>query len=181
MTPIDNAYEEVILVDEADQEIGVAEKLSAHQNNRLHRAFSVFIFRQNKEWELLLQQRNLDKYHSPGLWTNTCCSHPRLGENIVAAGERRLKEELGIHIALRNVGWFHYNAHFSNGLSENENDHVLVGVAPVTQVIQPNPLEVHAFRWVRIDVLEEEIAAQPAQFTPWLLEALGLAKKDLLS
>src|SRR3990167_52338 len=94
------ATEYIILVDEADREIGTAEKLEAHRQNLLHRAFSVFIFRQGKQLELLLQQRALHKYHSPGLWTNTCCSHPRQGENIVAAGERRLKEELGIKAKL---------------------------------------------------------------------------------
>src|SRR5437763_15816865 len=110
------ATEYIVLVDAQDREIGIAEKLSAHEKNLLHRAFSVFIFRQTPAFELLLQQRAMNKYHSPGLWTNTCCSHPRSGEEITAAGGRRLQEELGIVTPLKDVGWFHYNAHFPNGL-----------------------------------------------------------------
>src|SRR3990167_4634178 len=104
------ATEYVILVNEVDQEIGVAEKLSAHQKNQLHRAFSVFIFQENSR-ELLLQQRAFHKYHSPGLWTNTCCSHPKLGESLIKAGERRLEEELGFTTSLKDLSWFHYIAH----------------------------------------------------------------------
>ncbi len=112
------ALEQVILVDEQDRDIGVAEKLLAHQKNLLHRAFSVFIFRQSpgSHLELLLQQRALHKYHSGGLWTNTCCSHPRPGETVIEAGQRRLREELGVVTPLADNGWFQYNAHFSNGL-----------------------------------------------------------------
>src|SRR3989338_4869056 len=124
------ATEYVILVDDHDQEIGYAEKLSAHKKNLLHRAFSVFIFRKQPRLELLLQQRALKKYHSAGLWTNTCCSHPRPGENIMQAAERRLYEELTIKTPLQDLGWFHYNAHFQNALSENEIDHVLLGDVP---------------------------------------------------
>ena len=166
---------DVILVDENDREIGAAQKLEAHQRNLLHRAFSVFIFRQTSHCELLLQQRALHKYHSPGLWTNTCCSHPRPGEKTIAAGERRLHEELGIRISLKHLGTFHYNAHFANGLSENEIDHVLVGTAEEGLVITPNKEEVHAYRWVRLDALEDEIHAYPERFTPWFAQALALA------
>ena len=125
------ATEYVILVDQTDQEIGIAEKLAAHLENRCHRAFSIFIFRYlnhpEQSPELLLQQRAFDKYHSGGLWTNTCCSHPRPGEAVLAAGERRLQEEFGIPASLRALGWFHYIAKFDNGLTENEVDHVLLG------------------------------------------------------
>src|SRR3990167_1504236 len=110
--------DQVILVDENDTAIGTAEKLAAHEQNLLHRAFSIFIFRDSPQRELLLQQRALGKYHSPGLWTNTCCSHPRPGEAILEAGKRRLQEELGLTSELSDLGWFHYNAHFPNGLSE---------------------------------------------------------------
>src|SRR3990167_3018254 len=103
------ATEYVILVDEHDQEIGQAEKLSAHQKNLLHRAFSIFIFHRTPQLELLLQQRALVKYHSAGLWTNTCCSHPHPGETVIQAGERRLQEEIGIRTSLKDLGWFHYN------------------------------------------------------------------------
>ena len=173
------ATEYVVLVDAGNHEIGLAEKLFAHQMNLLHRAFSVFIFRKNPQLELLLQQRALGKYHSAGLWTNTCCSHPRARETIIAAGERRLYEELGFHTTLRDVGWFHYNVHFSNGLAENEIDHVLIGEIPTDLKFEPNPEEIHAVRWITIPALETELAADPTLFTPWLIEALDVVKKNL--
>src|SRR3990167_9474353 len=101
--------EYVILVDEQDRPLGTAEKIEAHQKNLLHRAFSVFIFRAQPQLELLLQQRADSKYHAAGLWTNTCCSHPRLHEDILQAGQRRLQEELGFTAALQSLGWLHYN------------------------------------------------------------------------
>lgn len=169
------AIEQVILVDEKDTATGAAEKLVAHEQNLLHRAFSVFIFRESPHRELLLQQRALAKYHSPGLWTNTCCSHPRPDEGILDAGKRRLKEELGLVAELSNMGWFHYNAHFPNGLSENEIDHVLVGMVDADTVIVPNPDEIHALRWVKVEDLQREIAENQERFTPWLKQALDLA------
>lgn len=172
------ATEYLVLVDEQNKEIGTAEKLSAHARNLLHRAFSVFIFREESQLELLLQQRAFDKYHSQGLWTNTCCSHPRIGESIVEAGRRRLKEELGIVAALKDLGWFHYNAHFSNGLSENEIDHVLVGTITTDTKIIPNSKEVHAYRWVTLPDLQQELNNHPENFTPWLASALALVKRN---
>jgi len=168
--------EQVILVDDNDREIGTAEKLSAHQHNLLHRAFSIFIFKDQPPYPLLLQQRSLHKYHSPGLWTNTCCSHPRLGETLLAAGERRLFEEMGLRCALKNVGRFHYIAHFDNGLSENEIDHVLIGLVPADILISPNPQEVHTYRWITLPELEQTLREHPEQFTPWLLKALEIVK-----
>jgi isopentenyl-diphosphate delta-isomerase type 1 len=170
------ATEYVILVDENDREIGTAEKLSAHEKNLLHRAFSIFIFRREPRLELLLQQRALTKYHSPGLWTNTCCSHPRPGESILAAAERRLQEEFGIQSTLKIVGRFHYNAHFPNGLSENELDHVLIGEVDTHIKVHAHPDEIHAYRWVSIPELEEELTTKPTQFTPWLKQALEFVK-----
>ena len=169
------ATEYVILVDANNKEVGSAEKLVAHQENLLHRAFSIFIFRLGPPVALLLQQRALHKYHSPGLWTNSCCSHPRPGETITAAGERRLREELNISTSLENLGWFHYNVHFSNGLSENENDHVLIGSISTDQSIQFNADEIHAYRWITPDQLEQELIAHPTQFTPWLKKAWAVA------
>jgi isopentenyl-diphosphate delta-isomerase len=166
------ATEYVILVDENDQEVGIAEKLYAHQNNLLHRAFSVFIFRETPQVELLLQQRALTKYHSPGLWTNTCCSHPRPGEDIVQAGKRRLQEEFGFTTDLQNHGWFHYNAHFSNGLAENEIDYVLVGIVPEKVNILPNAEEIHTYRWITLANLQTELTQCPEHFTPWLNKGL---------
>lgn len=167
------ATEYIVLVDQHDRETGTAEKLAAHENNQLHRAFSVFIFRDAPRREILLQQRADGKYHCPGLWTNTCCSHPHPGETVIAAGERRLQQELGFTTPLNDLGWFHYNVHFDNGLSENEIDHVLIGTIDDTVTIQPNPDEVQAIRWISIADLERELDASPALFTPWLRQALS--------
>jgi isopentenyl-diphosphate Delta-isomerase len=168
------ATEYVILVDQFDNEIGSAEKLSAHRQNLMHRAFSIFLKHEHNPQLLLLQQRALDKYHSPGLWTNTCCSHPRQNEDILSAGRRRLKEELGFTTELQNIGSFHYIAHFENGLSENELDHVLIGQINDQQISKPNPNEVQALRWVHIDDLQQELSTQPQLFTPWLAQALAM-------
>ena len=171
------ATEYVVLVDADDREIGQAEKMAAHEKCLLHRAFSVFIFQGQRstiqpDSKLLLQQRALHKYHSAGLWTNTCCSHPRPNEDILKAGERRLLEELGFTTSLENKGFFQYTAHFANGLSENEVDHVLVGFLDHDITIQHNPEEVHMTRWISIAALKQELSAQPEKFTPWLLQAL---------
>lgn len=172
-----NLAEHVILVNEQNVPIGTAEKLLAHKNNLLHRAFSIFIFRKQPSLELLLQQRSFDKYHSAGLWTNTCCSHPRSDESIIEAGQRRLKEELGISTELKELGWFHYNARFDNGLFENEIDHVLVGTITSDILIRPSPKEIHAYRWVTLDMLQQELSTQPKIFTPWLSKALEIVIK----
>ncbi len=166
----------VILVDQNDTPLGTAEKLAAHQAGLCHRAFSVFIFRKQPNLELLLQQRAKEKYHSPGLWTNTCCSHPRPGETILEAATRRLKEEMGIETELNWVGKFHYVAHFANDLTENEVDHVLIGVLG-DEHFQVNSAEVQDYRWVGIEDLKKELAATPEQFTPWFKQALDIAEK----
>lgn len=172
------ATEYVVIVDRKNKELGREEKIQAHRQNLLHRAFSIFIFRHNPEVELLIQQRAFDKYHSQGLWTNTCCSHPRWGEPIVAAGVRRLYEELGITAELQDIGWFHYNAHFDNGLSENEIDHVLVGFVAPDKEIHPNPEEINAHRWINIQALQAELQAQPDKFTPWFTKALKMVQTN---
>jgi len=172
------ATEHVILVDEEDKETGIAEKIQAHRESLRHRAFSVFVFRHAQQLELLLQQRADNKYHSSGLWTNTCCSHPRPSEDIIAAGQRRLKEEMGIHIPLQSLGWFHYIAHFNNGLTENENDHVLVGTL-TDEKISPNSDEVKGYRWISLVDLKNEMLANPDGFTPWLALALAIVKDKL--
>jgi isopentenyl-diphosphate delta-isomerase type 1 len=167
------ATEHVILVDENDKPIGTAEKLMAHQNNLMHRAFSVFIYKKQPKIQLLLQQRASGKYHSANLWTNTCCSHPRPGEEIVMAGKRRLKEEMGIEAELKSAGSFHYIAHFDNGLVENEVDHVLVGIDN-GKTFHPDPKEAQNFKWVSIEDLQSELVHTPEKFTPWLKPALAL-------
>src|SRR4051812_29121136 len=116
----------VILVDDNDREVGVMEKMEAHRRGLLHRAFSIFIF--NSRGELLLQKRALSKYHSGGLWTNTCCGHPMPGENIETAANRRLNEEMGINCVLNNIFQFHYNVLLDHAMTENEIDHVLFGI-----------------------------------------------------
>ncbi len=168
------ATEHVILVNEDDIPQGTAEKLLAHQQGLCHRAFSIFIFRQHVTTEILLQQRANDKYHSPGLWTNTCCSHPRPDEDILQAGQRRLFEEMGIQTVLQWAGQFHYIAQFENGLIENEVDHVLTA-ALTDESFQVNPNEVQAFRWINLQDLQKALVDSPQTFTPWLKQALTIA------
>ncbi|WP_237028636.1 isopentenyl-diphosphate Delta-isomerase [Pedobacter steynii] len=156
--------EEVILVNSNDQPIGTMPKLQAHIEGKLHRAFSVFIF--NRSGELLLQQRALDKYHSAGKWTNTCCSHPRPGEETILAAKRRLKEEMGMECELRPVFSFSYLAKFENGLTENEYDHVFFGFSEA--VPQPDPKEVAAFRYISLEELESSLIEEEEKYTVWL-------------
>lgn len=166
--------EHLILVNDLDEVIGTEEKLKAHQLGLLHRAFSVFIFRDNAGLELLLQRRHPAKYHCGNLWTNTCCSHPRPGEAVAEAAHRRLKEEMGFEAALEPRGHFQYRADFANGLIENEVDHVFVGFAN-PENITPNPEEVSECRWVPVDQLRYELQEKPDSFTPWFSQALDLA------
>lgn len=174
--------EYVILVDEANKEIGREEKLEAHRGAQLHRAFSVFLYRIRRDRiEILLQQRQNDKYHCGGLWANTCCSHPRMGEEVTVAGKRRLAEEVGIHLdtPLVDVGWFHYKVEFDNGLTEHEIDHVLV--APFDEDIANitfNPEEVESLRWLSLEETEADIQAHPDNYAPWFPLALKLAREN---
>jgi isopentenyl-diphosphate delta-isomerase type 1 len=168
------ATEHVVLVDKDDNPIGIAGKIQAHREGLCHRAFSIFVF---YDGQLLLQQRAKEKYHSPDLWTNTCCSHPRPDEEMIAAGQRRLKEEMGIEVALQVIGRFHYIAHFNNGLTENEIDYVLIGTTP-HKIITPNPIEVQTYRWITLPELNRELAAHPEQFTPWFAQALALVTES---
>ena len=155
--------EQVILVNEKDEPIGLMGKMEAHEKGLLHRAFSVFIF--NSKQEVLLQQRAACKYHSPNLWTNTCCSHPRAGETNQQAGERRLQEEMGLQVPLREVFSFIYKAPFDNGLTEHEYDHVLIGYSDAQPQI--NPEEVASWKWLSLEAIKEDILQTPAQYTAW--------------
>ena len=169
--------ETLVLVDEHDNEVGQAEKLSVHQYGELHRAFSIFIFRMNGEkQELLLQQRNSNKYHCGNLWTNTCCGHPRVGESVIAAAERRLYEEMLFHAKLIRIDSFYYYAACDNGLIEHELDHVLIGNYQ-DDIAQVNAQEVQDFRWITIEEVEQELMQFPERFTPWFAKALALIKK----
>ena len=155
--------EEVILVDTNDRPLGTMPKMEAHEKAVLHRAFSVFIL--NKKGELLLQQRAWEKYHSPGLWTNSCCSHQRKGESNLEAGNRRLQEEMGMEADLEELFSFIYKAPFDNGLTEHELDHVLLGYSDSDPNI--NSDEVAAFRWAPLETIAAEMQADPDQFTAW--------------
>lgn len=169
------AEEKIILVDPHDLPLGEIEKLLAHQYAMLHRAFSVLIFRlHHQRTELLLQQRNLQKYHGGGLWTNTCCSHPHPGEELQVAAEKRLKEEMGIGTHLIHVGKFHYVATFANGLTENEIDHVFVGTYTAEE-IPFNPQEVQAYAWVDIGELQDAFKTTPEKYTVWFKQAFEIA------
>lgn len=177
-----NDKEYVILVDEKDKEVGREEKLEAHRGARLHRAFSVFLYRIRRgRIEILLQQRQKDKYHCGGLWANTCCSHPRMGEEVTVAGKRRLVEEVGIQLdtPLADVGWFHYKAEFDNGLTEHEIDHVLI--APFDKDagdITFNPEEVETLCWLSLEEIDSDLKSHPAKYAPWFPLALQLAKEN---
>ena len=155
--------EMVILVDKDDNELGLMEKLEVHQKGLLHRAFSVFLL--NDSNQLLLQKRALDKYHSPGLWTNTCCSHPRKNEKTIVAAHRRLFEEMGIKSELKLFTSFIYKAEFDNGLIEHEFDHVIVGSFVGNPVI--NQLEVCDWKWEDLDLLKENLKTYPDDYTEW--------------
>lgn len=153
----------VITIDEADQPTGTAEKLAAHQQGTLHRAFSVFVF--NDRHELLLQQRAPDKYHSGGLWTNTCCSHPTPGEATIDAAHRRLMEEMGFDCPLDYLKHFRYRAEVDKDLIENELDHLYNGTYNGT--VLPNPGEVSAYRFMNLEAIKEWVAREPEAFTAW--------------
>jgi isopentenyl-diphosphate delta-isomerase len=175
--------EQIVLVDEQDHVLGSIDKLLAHETGQLHRAFSVFLFSGTlAEPYVLLQQRAMHKYHSAGLWTNTCCSHPRVGEELLAAARRRLQEEMGLTLKLRVCGHFIYRAELANGLIEHELDHVLMAwVASRPLVIPFNPAEVANIAWRSVAdlrlALERDMVLPIAerQYTPWLQQALELA------
>ena len=166
----------LIAVDQHDRETGVVEKMTAHRKGILHRAFSIFVF--DKDDRLLLQRRASVKYHSGGLWSNTCCSHPGAGESVLDAAHRRLREEMGFDCPLRSVFGFVYRAALDGGLVEHEFDHVVMGRfrgAPA-----PNALEVGAWKWERLPVLQSRLAERPNAFTAWFKLALdGLLARGL--
>lgn len=155
--------EQVILVNELDQQIGLMPKLEAHEKAVLHRAFSVFIL--NDRNEIMLQQRAHQKYHSPLLWTNTCCSHQRDGETNIQAGSRRLYEEMGIKTELKELFNFIYKAPFDNGLTEHELDHVMIGYYNENPII--NPEEVEDWKWMKIEDIQSDMLLNPEIYTIW--------------
>ncbi|MGO1242933.1 MAG: isopentenyl-diphosphate Delta-isomerase [Sphingobacterium sp.] len=165
----------VVLVDNNDNPLGEMEKLLAHQQGQLHRAFSVFVF--DNRGRLLLQQRADHKYHGAGLWTNTCCSHPQWGEDVALSALERLKYEMGMCCELKFSHSFIYQTPVENGLIENEYDYVYVGDANEDPVI--NPMEVQDFKWMPIDELLLDIRKKPDIYTYWFKVALPLVIADL--
>lgn len=155
--------EKVILVDAYDNPIGLMNKLEAHEKALLHRAFSVFILNDKKE--LMLQQRAHHKYHSPLLWTNTCCSHQRENETNIQAGTRRLREEMGFEVELKEMFHFIYKAPFDNGLTEHELDHVMIGY--YNDVPQINKEEVESWKWMKIEDVKNDMIVNPDKYTVW--------------
>ncbi|XOV67806.1 MAG: isopentenyl-diphosphate Delta-isomerase [Fluviicola sp.] len=155
--------EYVILVDENDQELGRMEKMEAHEKGLLHRAFSIFLF--NEKNELLLQQRAHSKYHSGGLWTNTCCSHPRAGETVLEASHRRLMEEMGIEANMQTQFHFVYKAELDNELTEHELDHVVFGTFSGEPKI--NPEEVASWKYMSMEEIEADMKDHPEKYTAW--------------
>ncbi|MGB0449356.1 MAG: isopentenyl-diphosphate Delta-isomerase [Porticoccaceae bacterium] len=156
----------VLLVDENDEILGVEDKLSAHQGHgKRHRAFSVFIT--NADGHLLMQKRASAKYHAGGLWSNSCCSHPQPGEDIVSSAESRLQEELGFTTSVQKFSKIEYREYVGNNLTEWELDHLFWGESSARKVI-PNPDEVDDIDWVDIDELQREISLRPDAYTSWL-------------
>lgn len=166
----------LVLVDENDVEVGTGEKQDVHVRGLLHRAFSVFIFRKdNGVLKLLMQKRNIKKYHCGGLWTNTCCSHPRPNETVLSAAQRRMEEELMLTgVEVTPVGSFVYKAVFNNGLTEHEYDHVLIGYMDSEHKAY-NSEEIDEVAWMDIDFIKQDIVEQPNKYTPWFNQAFGLA------
>lgn len=176
---VPSAGDQLVLVDVLDRQVGTANKDCCHAEGLLHRAFSVFLVR---DGEVLLQRRAFGKYHSGGLWTNACCSHPREGEAVVDAATRRLREELGVFgCTLREVGSFVYRCQFTEHLFEFEYDHVLLGVydEEVHGALAPDPSEVMATRWVSADELAAELTSDPDRFTAWFMTAAPMVLAEM--
>ena len=167
--------EKVVLVDKNDNQIGLMPKMEAHQKGILHRAFSIFLL--NSENQILLQKRSSNKYHSGGLWTNTCCSHPRDGENIIDAGKRRLSEEMGINTDLKEAFQFTYKAELVNGLIEHEYDHVLIGKYNGAPIL--NKDEAEDYKWVSVEEVKKDIKENEMDYTVWFIIAFDYFYKNL--
>jgi len=166
--------EKLVLVDKNDNQIGLMPKMEAHQKGILHRALSIFIF--NSENQILLQKRSSNKYHSGGLWTNTCCSHPRDGENIIDAGSRRLSEEMGIKAELKQAFNFTYKAELENGLIEHEYDHVLIGEFNGSPIL--NKDEAEDWKWMSLEEIEKDINENQEDYTVWFVIAFEYFYKN---
>ncbi len=160
---VQSPQEFVILVDENDTEIGVMEKMEAHKKGLLHRAFSFFVF--NSKGEMLIQRRAFSKYHSQGLWTNACCSHPRPNEPVEAAAERRIWEEMGIQVSALFLFHFIYKAEVAHGLTEHELDYVFIGQYDGEP--NPDPEEVSEWKYIDMQSLKQFVSLNPENYTIW--------------
>jgi isopentenyl-diphosphate delta-isomerase len=167
---------EVVLVDRNNRKVGVAEKIKAHKAGLLHRAFSIFVF--NSKGELLLQRRNIDKYHSGGLWSNTVCSHPEPYETYYKAIHRRLKEEMGFDCRLKRAFSFVYKTRLDNGLIEYEHDTVFIGRFDGEP--SPDPEEVMDYKWVCLDALKEDLTSNPDIYSVWFKIAIDMLPTETL-
>lgn len=167
----------IIRVDEDDNTLGPIEKMEAHIRGVLHRAFSILVF--NAQAQLLLQKRHRDKYHSGGLWTNTCCSHPRYGEDLESAVHRRLQEEMGFDCQLKEVFSFTYRAEFDSGLIEYEFDHVFIGL--YDGAIFPHAEEVEDYKWVDLEEIQADVERNPDLYTYWFRDLLKRVNPTYLS
>lgn len=161
--------DQVVLVNEKDEVVGIGDKLKIHRLGLLHRAFSVFIF--NSHGDLLMQRRAMGKYHSPGLWSNTCCGHPRPAEPVITGAQRRLRAEMGLDCKLKSVGSFIYRADVGDGLIEHEFDHLLIGHCDLKPI--PNPDEAQDWMWKDLVTLRSELGQRPDYFSCWLRIALN--------
>jgi len=166
--------DQIILVDEHDRQIGFMGKLETHEKGLLHRAFSIFV--KNNKGEMMLQKRASDKYHSGGLWTNTCCSHPRNGEDLTLAIHRRLKEEMGFDCALTEVLTFIYQVDVGGGLKEYEFLHVFSGTYNDAPIV--NPEEADDWKWITMEELKKDVAENPDNYSYWFKIALQKAKEN---
>ena len=174
---IGSMTDNIILVDENDTQIGEGEKLDTHKKGLLHRAFSVYVF--NDKDELMLQRRAKEKYHCGGLWTNTTCSHPAVGEEVGAAAHRRLVEEMGFDTELKKVTEFIYKVPFDNGLTEHEYLHVFIGRHNEPPLL--NREEAMDWQWITLDKLEQAIESTPAEYTYWMKKTLPFIREALIT
>ncbi len=170
--------EKVVLVDREDKEIGIEEKIKAHEEGKLHRAFSIFVF--NLKNELLIQKIAKSKYHSGGLWANTCCGHPTPGEDILEVAHRRLQEEMGFDCDLKEIDTFIYKEKMPNGLYEHELDHIFIGYH--NGEVEHDPKEVDEHKWMSLESLKEELEIRVEKYTAWFEPAFEIviqAMEDL--
>jgi isopentenyl-diphosphate delta-isomerase type 1 len=174
-------FDQVILVDAEDTAIGEMAKLPAHEDGRMHRAFSIVIYRIQDDGvvEVLMHKRADTKYHCPGLWTNTCCSHPQPGHSLLDCADERLTQEMGMAADLNRIGTFTYRAEFDNGLIEYEIDHVFIGEFDGGP-INPDPGEVSNIKWMTLDQVISDIKARPNHYTPWVAQVLDMTKTAIM-